>query len=625
MKNIFPKYIQVLFARMGIAVLMLFVTRIIFYLFNQSSFTSISFVDFLLGLWIDIITVSLVFIPYYFLYLLPFKYRSHPYYKRFFKILFHLLNTFLLGFNLVDVEYYKFTLKRTTFDVFSIVSAGEDMKQLFSSFVHDFWHLAIFLIIFIYMSEKLYRKTEIKLPSSFSLKKQTLLFFVLIPILIIIARGGFGLKPIGTIEVSAITKGKNTAFVINTPFTVIKTAEQPGIEPVRFFDDATCQKYFDPIKISQPANILPNQTNVVVILLESFGIEFIGKYNNGQGFTPFLDSLMENSLWYEYGFANGKKSIEAIPSIVASIPALMDNPYISSPYGDNQINTIPNILKQHGYTSAFFHGATNGSMRFDGFANICGFDHYFGRHEYNNDKHFDGTWGIWDENFNPWTARKITELTEPFFSILFTLSSHHPYRIPEHMKEKVQYGNQSICASINYADYALKKFFDEAKKQKWYKNTLFVLLADHTPSSKTSVYNQRTHMYRIPIIFFDPNHRLPIGKKREIFQQIDILPSILDLLNIKTKYYTFGNSPFQDSIREAITYINGSYSYFRKNFMTIFVKNKAQNLYDFTSTNSNQIDSISYYPDFVRENENRIKAMIQRYTQDLIRNEMTVE
>ena len=172
----------------------------------------------------------------------------------------------------------------------------------------------------------------------------------------------------------------------------------------------------------------------MVLIVESFGNEWVGAAGAKKSFTPFLDSLTTESLYFKNGIANGKKSIEAVPSIFASLPSLLEIPYISSQYGNNRIEGLPRILKKEGYTSAFFHGATNGSMKFNGFAAQAGFDHYYGRTEYNNEKHYDGSWGILDEYFNPWTARKLSTLKQPFLASLFTLSSHHPFYIPPHMR-----------------------------------------------------------------------------------------------------------------------------------------------------------------------------------------------
>src|SRR5690606_24927473 len=163
-----------------------------------------------------------------------------------------------------------------------------------------------------------------------------------------------------------------------------------GLKEIGYYASiAETERYFNPVKESAPQHILPDSTNVVIIILESFGKEFIGFYSGEKTYTPFLDSLLGQSLTFTGGFANGKKSIEAVPSIFASIPSLQDNPYISSQYNSNRIIGLPELLKEHGYTSAFYHGATNGSMRFDSFAQFIGFDHYVGKKEYGNEAHSD--------------------------------------------------------------------------------------------------------------------------------------------------------------------------------------------------------------------------------------------
>jgi phosphoglycerol transferase MdoB-like AlkP superfamily enzyme len=621
-----PDHVKQLFVRMSIIVGMLYISRLIFLAFNSSAFHGLGFTDHIVAIWFDIITVALFYIPFYTLFLLPIPIRDNRFYKLFFKLLFHTTNIILLGLNLMDVEYFKYTSKRSTYDLFTLVSTGNDFNQLFTTFITDFWYHLIFLILFIYVSNKLYNKTELEVSNKEGFyRKNIISFIVIIPIMIVIGRGGFALKPVGIIEATRYCKPENTAFILPTAFTMVKTIDQGSLEIKNYFPSDNDRRYFNPVKHSEPQNILPDGTNVMIIMLESFGTEFIGGYGAKTSYTPFLDSIIANSMTFEYGMANGKKSIEAVPAVVASMPTLMDNPYISSPYGNNKINTLPNILKKHGYESAFFHGATNGSMRFDGFASICGYDHYFGRYEYDNDEHFDKTWGILDEYFNPWTAEKMSELKEPFVSTLFTLSSHHPYFIPKHMKNKVKKGPQKICASINYGDYALRRFFEEAEKQDWYKNTLFIIIADHTPASKTKMYNQRTHLYRIPIVFYHPGGKLPKGKQDVVFQQLDIMPTVLDLLNIDTEYYAYGNSLFNRKDREAFTYLEGAYYYFNNEQMLVFSEGKARNLFNFTSSETELVDSISYFRDNIKSKERRIKAIIQRYNRDLIENRTTVD
>lgn len=614
-KTHFPKSAIALLKVLGIPFVMLFITRLIFYFSNIHSFEDMGIKYWFLGIWFDIITIALFFLPFYTLFLLPFEFRNTRIYRFLLKALFHVTNSLLIAVNLLDVEYFKFTSKRSTADLFSMVSTGNDVNQLLGSFLADFWFLIALFVLLAIVSEWLYRRVINKAFrfNSYSRLAAILQFVIALPLLFLIGRGGFGLKPIGVIEAANFTEGKYTSFVLPTPFTLIKSIDQKGIQTKNYFSSEVAQQFFTPNKKSVPQNIFSEKKNVVFIILESFGTEFIGYYNKGESYAPFLDSILNNALTFDYAFANGKKSIEAVPAIFASIPTLMDSPYISSPYGNNKIEALPSLLKKQGYTSAFYHGATNGSMSFDGFTKLAGFDHYVGRTEYNNEDHSDHKWGILDEYFNPWAAEQISSLPEPFMASLFTLSSHHPYFIPEHMKDKVKKGPQPICASIHYADIALKAFFDKAKEQNWYKNTVFVLLADHTPASSTAFYSQRSHMYRIPMAIYDPTGTLKPQRFGRVMQQMDLMPTLLDLLNIETTYYSFGNSIYSDVPREAITYISGSYNYFRGNEMTIFSNDAIQS--------SEVFDSICTEENYQSSDiENRLKALIQTYNFDLTQN-----
>ncbi len=603
--------------------------RIVFYVLHRNTFVDVSIWDWFVGLGFDFITACIYFLPFAILHFLPFFHRSNRLYRIWSVIYFSLVILILLLLNLIDLEYFSFTGKRSTSDLFAITSAGSDIKQLLGTFLVEFWWMWVILIIVVialrWWYKKVIRKEE-------PLQKRDVLpdvvvMLVSVFIIVTIGRGGWGLRPIGTIEAAQYTKTSNTALVLNTGFTMLKSYGKEGIQLVEFFKERKANKLFNPIRLSKPANILPEKTNVVIIMLESFGNEWMA-FNNRDldtSYTPFLDSLAGESMNFLNAYANGKKSIEAVPSIISSIPSLMDNPYISSPYGNNTVKSLPDLLKNHGYSSAFFHGATNGSMRFDGYAAQAGFDKYYGRTEYNNDEHFDKTWGILDEYFNPWSAKKMSEMKAPFFTTLFTLSSHHPYFIPKNRKNITIHGPEPICASISYGDYSLRQFFKAAKKQAWYDNTLFVICADHTPSTSSTVYSQRDEMYRIPLLFFHPSGKLPKGNRTEIVQQLDILPSVLDLLNIKTKYYAFGNSVFQKQPREAITYLEGIYCYFRGDSMMEFIDGEAKNMYNLGGNFYWSAPNFVQRKEEVNTMESKVKAMIQRYNNDLIKNQTRVK
>ncbi|TXH53329.1 MAG: alkaline phosphatase family protein [Bacteroidia bacterium] len=456
--------------RLSLVLTILTLIRVLFLIFNWSSFPKADFFSFVIGVWFDMITLSLFMFPVIILTLVPSgKSLIQRSLEKISNIYFHLISILLYMLNLMDIEYFKYTSKRSTIDLFTVLGAGNDFKQLITTFITDFWLIFLTLFIFIIVHFKINKiitkRIANKQKSTF---KNHILFTLLsIAIFIVIGRGGFQLKPVGIIEAAQYTSPNNSTLVLNTGFTMMKSYGKQGLEPIEYFKNNDEFKFFYPIKHTEAQHILPNKTNLVIIILESFGAEFIGAYNKNVSYTPFLDSLIKESLSFEYAYANGKKSIEAVPSIISSIPSLMDNPYISSPYSDNSENGLAKILKENGYSTAFFHGATNGSMRFDSYAALAGFDNYFGRKEYGNDEHFDQTWGISDEYFNPWTAKKLSTLKAPFFGTLFTISSHHPYYIPPNYKDKVKRSGHDV----NLLKYFSYHFFGQSiswvKKQNW--------------------------------------------------------------------------------------------------------------------------------------------------------------
>ena len=621
-----PETVRSVIQRLLIGFLMLLISRVVFFLANQSRFSSVNTWDWCSGIWFDFITLCLFFFPFYSLYMLPIPLTGYRWHTVLFRVGFHLINGFLIGVNFIDTGYYSYTLKRSTRELFQTAINDNHWGDLASAILLDFWWLIVLFVLLIALSDYLYRKTARpqftfqNAPKGYY-RRAFFEFIAVVPLLFLIARGGIRPKPIGIIDATMYASSvETTDFILNTPFTLLKTVATETITEKRYLSLEEEQRYFNPIRTSQPQNLLPEKTNVVILVLESFGMEFVGALSGNETFTPFLDSILGQSLFFEHGFANGKKSVEAIPAIVSSIPSLLDEPYLNSTYASNTIESLPKQLHKIGYQSAFFHGATNGSMRFDAFAKLAGFDYYFGRREYDNDAHYDGTWGIFDHHFNPWAAKKISQLNAPFCSVLFTVSSHHPYRIPSEFQTRVKRGKQPIAASLNYADHSLKLFFQEAKKQPWYENTLFVLVADHSPSSSTPLYNQRTHMYRIPIAFFHPKGYLNPERRTEIVQQLDLFPTILDLLNVKTSYYAVGKSIFDRSknpANNAVNYIGGTFFYYKNDFMLTFFDDRAQNLLNFTSSSIQTEDSLKYYQEEVHQSELELKALLQRFYRDL--------
>ena len=560
--------------------------------------------------------------------LIPVNYKNNKYYQKILLFLFFFVNSILLATNYTDTKFFDFEHKRLTSDIFSSEWLGEDFRTLLPQFIKDYWYLIVIWVIMCFGLYKLYPKFDYKKSINEKIKLkglfwQTGIFILLMGIGLIFGRGGFQLKPLRVIHAAEYTSAKNIPLVLNTPFTIMKTIGVKSFHVYNYYDKEKLDSIYSPIVKYDNSEI--KNANIVIIILESFSREYIGELNNGSGYTPFLDSLMDNSLVFTRGFANGKRSMEAMPSIMAGLPALTDKTYITSRFSSNKINSIASILSKKGYYTAFFHGGKNGTMGFDQFAKIAGFEDYFGMNEYPTEADYDGKWGIYDEEYLQYFNQKMSEFQEPFFTSVFTLTSHHPYQIPKKYKGKFPVGTLNIHESIGYTDYSLKRFFESAKKTDWYNNTLFIITADHTAQAESSYYKNKLWNYAIPIIFYYPTDSAFSGKSNIIAQQTDIFPSILDYLGYSEPFICFGNSLLNDSTDHfTVNYINGIYQIIEDDYLLQFDGNKTIAFYNIKSDSLLQNNLIESSVN-LQELETYLKAIIQSYQERLIENRLTVD
>jgi phosphoglycerol transferase MdoB-like AlkP superfamily enzyme len=419
--------------------------------------------------------------------------------------------------------------------------------------------------------------------------------------------------------------------VLNTPFSVIRTINKKAYPTPQFFKNEELDSFFSPIH--QPNDSLPFiKKNVVIIIWESLGREYIGSLNNSFGndyesYTPFLDSLLQNCLTFKHTFSNGRKSIDAMPSILSSIPHIIE-PFIVSNYSLNKVDGIAAALNSKGYHSAFFHGAPNGSMGFEAFAKKIGFKEYYGMTEYEQEKgegDFDGTWAIWDEPFLQYYAEKMNEFPEPFVTSIFTASSHHPFVVPKEYEDVFPKGELAIHQPMRYTDNAFRKFFETAKRQKWYENTLFVITGDHTNMTNHTFYTTDVGSFCVPVIFFDPSGEIvQKGITDKIAQQIDIMPTILAALHYDEPFVAFGQDLFSTPQEEtfAITYNGGIYQFIQNGYNLQFDGEKTADLYALNdSTQQNNLKGLEEKP----EMEQKLKAIIQQYMLRMKTDSLTIK
>jgi hypothetical protein len=620
-----------LLKKLGGLLLLYLLCRILFFAFNRSAFSDAGAWELIkicfFALRFDLSVIVLSNCLFIILYLLPFRFRETTPYRLLLKWLFILVNSLAMIANCVDMAYFQFTLKRSTADIFNFFGGhiGNDATRLLPLFLIDYWYLVLLAAFLCYLVARTYKRSEKELRLTWNPRerlRQTGVFASMILLSVFVYRGGFQLKPITIVDAAEYVSARHVALVISTPFSILKTMDLEAIEPLIYYtDENELRKLYTPVHLGKTKGF--KKLNVFVIALESFSKEYVSSLNNRpEGYTPFLDSLIGAGYACSNAFANGKTSITGIPSIVAGIPSWMNEPFITSAYSGNQVSSIASLLKAQGYYTAFFHGGTNGTMGFDAFASLAGYDHYFGRTEYNNEKDYDGNWGIWDEEFMQYTANTISDQPEPFCATLFTLTSHHPYPVPDKYKGKFREGPLPIERSIGYSDFSLRRFFETARTKPWFNNTLFVLVADHTGTSADPYYVNSVGNNAIPLLYFMPTDSTLKGRNPEITSQIDILPSVMDYLNYPSNYFAFGKSIFDPAADHFSLSLYNTFDYQEGDHYLDFDGKKVNGFYNY-KTDSLLGNNLQFNkPPEMEPMLRKLKAILQTYQQSMINNKM---
>lgn len=615
--NIKLPHVSILLKRLGLAYILFSVSRLLFLTFQWSNFSTSSILQLIeacfLGIWYDTSAIIYTFGLVIILHLIPLNVRNQRVYQLVLKVLFMLSAFVTTLLNLIDVGYFSFSGKRSGFELIKMQGAQNASPLVY---IFDFWYLAVFLIGLMWLTWKFYPKLKV---TSYTIKLKQVLVETIVLILFSVlgfvgARGSIGLKPLTTMDAANIVGPTLTPLAVNTPFQMLLSIGQVGVEEKKYFTPQELKQF----KLTQfkTNSTIPNQgKNVVVIIVESLGKEYVGGYNNGKGYTPFIDSLMQHSTVYTHAYANGKRSIEGIPAIISSLPSWMPGDYINSFYQSNTLHSLGYHLMQQGYDCSFYHGGKNGTMSFDRFVAQTQAGKYFGLNEYPTQSDFDGTWGIPDEPYLQYWAKELSKKKTPFFSTVFTLSSHHPYKLPKGYEQQFKGGPIPIHATIQYVDFALKRFFETAKTQPWFNNTLFVITADHSSENITPYYQTLQGKYEIPLVVFNPQSSTKKSIETTI-DQLQLTPLILNEVGkSNTSFFSFAN-PF------AIQYDGGLYQLIQHPFVLQFDGEKSIGWYDLTA-DSLMKNNLIHQPtqkEKREELERNLKAIIQDYNSRLIHN-----
>lgn len=557
--------------------LSLSITRWLLYLFNFQFFHQLNLGEalflFFYGMRFDLAVTVVLNLPLILYYSFPSWKIFKPFPQRLFDIIYIITNALAILLNFIDIINFHFLGQHLNIGSVKLLQLSDEVTWgILRQVLFDHWYLLFIYILFVLVINVVTRNTRLKEDKDHIIKRWQLRQVVCLLLMLLLTgsiwRNELKYRRIGTETALRYTNPQNLPILLNTPFCILSSREQPmevrhdyPTDPEQFVHKELKANRFM-IADSLVADTIPS--NLVFIVLKGIGQEMTGFYNPQHRFdlTPFLDSILAQSLTFD-GRSNSRRTIEAMPALLASIPALMKDDFVRSPYAENNFDAFAQHLQKQGYTTVFMHGGNNGVMGFDQFSLRAGFKKYFGRVEYGDDTDYDGQWGIYDGPFLQYAAQALNRIHGPFATTIYTLSSRYPYKVPKDFRfPEESYYWTGFEKTVYYTDCALRDFFATASSMPWFDNTLFVITSDFSNSEHfRPEYSNVWGMYAIPVAFYQPS-RIEAGQCPEIAQQIDLGPSILSALNVNDTLFSFGRNLF-DSISEQtfVSYFNLTYQY----------------------------------------------------------------
>lgn len=618
--------------RICLLYIVLMLCRAVFYLYNQALIGPLPDDE----LWsllcgamkfdtVSILYANAVFIL---LSLLPFHFREKGWWQKLTFWYYVVVNGVVVAINMADAIYFRYTQKRFSADEI-FFAENDNSLQLILKFAAENWHIVLAGVALIALLVFGYRRRRVEniLSGVWFYAVSLVVLLLAVGLSIGGVRGGFTkmTRPITISNATLYTPDNARAtMILSNPFSILRTISSSGkLHYEKYFDDETLSSIYSPEHFPAEGTSATELTgrNVVLFIMESFSAEHSALlrpdlYENAEqkGYTPFLDSLMRQSYTFYNMYANGKRSIQALPAVWSSIPSFK-SPFVLMPQAMAETRSLPAILKDKGYETMFFCGSDHGSMGFGAYARQTGIENLYSRQDYekvHGSDDFDGYWGIWDEKFLNYMGEVLAEQQQPFFSTMFTLTSHHPFVIPEEYKGKYPEGLTPNHKCVGYVDDAFRKFFAAHQNEEWFRNTIFVFVADHVSSEKmTETFRRSPGDYHIFGFMYAPESAL-CGEHRGVVSQIDIMPTLLGLMGNTEPYFAFGRDIFGEHADEpfAINYDNNAYQAITEQNLIRFDEKQIMGVY--------AIDDVMHERNLkgevaTEQIENGIKAMIQSY------------
>lgn len=552
------------------------------------------FLTFLYGLRMDTITASaFLIVPVILLTLSPNRIKNAV--NTILKYYFLLIISFIIYMEIATFPFiFQYDVRPNYLFVEYLVYPKEVFSMIFEEYKIELIFAVGTISLFIYLYLKNYKDSFLK-PFTLSYIKRIAFFIPLIIVLFLGIRSSFGHRGANSSDamfstnrmINEITKN-SIHSVLYAVYVDTKHGTKNLLKKYGKMDIneaiSTVEKSLNiqSIDKTQPLQRFEkshfpskNSKNVVIFIQESLGYQFVESLGGAKAITPNLNKLSKEGIFFHDLYSNGTRSIRGLAGLTAGNFAVPGKGVLKRNKSQKDYFTIAKLLKPLGYHTSFIYG---GESRFD---NMKGwflgnnFDEVIDREKFTNPS-FVGTWGVCDEeviNRANQEYKKLYAKNKKFASVIFSTSNHSPFDFP---KEKIELlpnvKEKSVENAIKYADFAIGKFIENAKKEAYYKDTIFVIVADHN----IRVYGNSmvpVDMFQIPALILGED--IAPLKYKNIATQPDLLATTLDLMGLDVQYPIMGQSIFNDKKQNiALMQFNDYYALRKDNKVAILRPNK---------------------------------------------------
>ena len=388
-------------------------------------------------------------------------------------------------------------------------------------------------------------------------------------LILVIGRGGVSGKLIEIIDAYGTGNSAYGHLSLNGAFTTMAFSLNMDKTNHHFFSEeeaiATLRKHRTVIDPKYPLmkkhKGKPTGYNVVFVLLESWNFDHVDSFgNNSYKVTPNFDALAAEGIRFTNFYAAGQRSIEGVQTTLTGIPALKGLPRLDAGIGVSNYTRLGSIAKDNGYETLFVQSSNRDSFKISGITAAAGFEYFYGKEDipligkYPDPE--EATFG-WDYDTLMFFKSKIDDLKEPFLAYAFTGTTHEPYADPGkkfHVQPHDAQGEAGFLNTVNYADWSLGQFIAAAKKQPWFDNTVFIFTADHANYLQKGDFLKSFHT---PLLIYSPK-LFKAKEDKTVSSQLDIMPTIIELLGFNTEYTSVGESVFNKKSAYAFTTMGGA-------------------------------------------------------------------